>query len=221
MKMTHAVSGFSGRPPRILTVPGLNGSGPAHWQTLWEQARGDCVRADLGSWSAPRRNAWVTRLDQAIRTSEAPVILAAHSLGCLAVAWWAALAGQPWGWPVAGALLVAPPDVERGDACEELRNFAPSPNTILPFPSIVVASEDDPYASIQRSFDMARDWGSHLVNAGAMGHINAASGAGWWSEGQELLERLIGTAQGPVAHGGGMGDVQAALAGGGPGLQPG
>jgi uncharacterized protein len=210
--MAQAVSDYSGRRPVILTVPGLNGSGPAHWQTLWEQSRHDCVRADLGIWSAPRRNAWVTRLDRAIRTSEAPVILAAHSLGCLAVAWWAQLAGQPWGWPVAGALLVAPPDVERADACPELRNFGPSPKAILPFPSILVASEDDPYASLQRSFDMARDWGSHFVNMGAIGHINAASGVGWWNEGAELLERLIGTAESPVAHNGGLGDVQAMLA---------
>lgn len=211
--MTRAASGFSNRPPLILTVPGLNGSGPSHWQTLWEQARSDCARADLGSWTGPKRNAWVTRLDQAIRTAEAPVILAAHSLGCLAVVWWAELAGQPWGWPVAGALLVAPPDVDRGDACAELQSFGPSPKTMLPFPSILVASEDDPYASSQRSFDMAREWGSHFVSIGAAGHVNAASGTGWWSEGQLLLERLIGTAAGPIAHSGGMGDVQAILAG--------
>lgn len=212
---------FYSRRPLILTVPGLHGSGPAHWQTLWEQTRGDCTRADLGTWSEPRRNSWVTRLDQAIRTTDSPVILAAHSLGCLAVAWWAELAGQPWGWPVAGALLVAPPDVDRAEARAELRNFGPAPSTMLPFPSILVASEDDPYASIQRAFDMARDWGSHFVNIGAAGHINAASGVGWWNEGQELLERLIGTAEGPIAHGGGMGDVQAILAGGGLGLRAG
>lgn len=210
--MTHATSEFSARRPVILTVPGLNGSGPGHWQTLWEQSRDDCVRADLGAWSAPRRNAWVTRLDRAIRESQAPVILAAHSLGCLAVAWWAELAGQPWGWPVAGALLVAPPDVDRANACAELLGFGPSPKTMLPFPSILVASEDDPYATPQRSFDMARDWGSHFVNAGPIGHINAASGVGWWGEGQELIERLIGAADRPIPHAGGLGDVQAVLA---------
>jgi uncharacterized protein len=211
--MTQAVSDFSGRRPLILTVPGLNNSGPAHWQSLWEASRDDCARAELGHWAAPRRNAWVTRLDQAIRTSEAPVILAAHSLGCLAVAWWAELAGQPWGWPVAGALLVAPPDVNGIEFCEELHCFAPSPRTMLPFPSILVASEDDPYCPIQRAFDLARDWGSHFVNIGPAGHINAASGVGWWQEGEELLERLIGSAQGPIAHGGGIGDVQAMLSG--------
>jgi len=219
--MTRATSEFAARRPVIVTVPGLNGSGPGHWQTLWEQSRDDCIRADLGAWSSPRRNAWVTRLDLAIRSSQAPVILAAHSLGCLAVAWWAELAGQPWGWPVAGALLAAPPDVDRADACAELRHFGPSPRTMLPFPSILVASEDDPYATPQRSFDMARDWGSHFVNAGPIGHINAASGVGWWNEGQELIERLIDTAGRPIAHSGGLGDVQALLANPGQAEAPG
>ena len=209
--MAQAVSDFSGRRPLILTVPGLGGSGAAHWQSLWEQSRGDTARVDLGMWDSPRRNPWVTKLDQAVRTADAPVILAAHSLGCLVVAWWAELAGQPWGWPVAGALLVAPPDVDRVAACGEIRGFAPSPRTLLPFPSILVASEDDPYATPQRSFDMARDWGSHFVNIGEHGHINAASDLGLWHEGQGLLDRLIGAAEGPLAHGGGLAEVKTML----------
>jgi hypothetical protein len=210
--MAQAVSDYNGRRPLVLTVPGLGGSGPSHWQTLWEQSRGDTVRADLGMWESPRRNAWVTKLDQTIRTAEAPIILVGHSLGCLAIAWWAELAGQPWGWPVAGALLVAPPDVDRANACGEIKGFAPSPRTLLPFPSILVASEDDPYASAQRSFDMARDWGSHFIDAGALGHINAESGVGLWRDGQALLDRLIGAAEGPMAHGGNLAEVQALIA---------
>ena len=100
--------------PTVLTVPGLGGSGPAHWQTLWEQSRVDTARVDLGMWSMPHRNAWATKLDQSISQARAPVILVGHSLGCLAIAWWAALSPQPYGWPVAGALLVAPADCGRG-----------------------------------------------------------------------------------------------------------
>lgn len=215
--MQH-ISEFSGRRPLVMTVPGLQGSGPAHWQTLWEQTRNDTVRIELGMWDQPRRNPWVTRLDQAIRAASQPVILVAHSLGCLAVAWWAELAGQPWGWPVAGALLVAPPDIEKQGAPAELAGFAPTPRGSLPFPSIVVAS-DDPFASVQRSFDMARDWGSHFVNIGSYGHVNAASGIGLWQEGQRLLDRLIGTAEGPVAAGAGHAEILATLAGEDAGLR--
>ena len=177
--------------PVILTVPGLGGSGPSHWQSLWEESRTDTVRVELGMWNGPHRNAWVTKLDQAIRQTQAPVVLAAHSLGCLAVAWWAQLSGQPYGWPVAGALLVAPADVDRADARPELQGFGPSPTTPLPFPSILVASTDDPWISIERAHSLAVQWGSHFIDAGPQGHINANSGVGWWTEGQELLERVI------------------------------
>ncbi len=181
----------SSHAPTILTVPGLGNSGPSHWQTLWEQARDDTVRVDLGLWDAPHRNSWVTKLDQAVRTAQAPVVLVAHSLGCLAVAWWAALSPQPYGWPVAGALLVAPADVDRHDGPPELAGFAPAPAQLLPFPSILVASRDDPWIRYERAAALAGAWGSHLVDAGSAGHINAASGVGDWAEGQALLAELI------------------------------
>ena len=122
------------------------------------------------------------------------MILAAHSLGCLAVAWWAELTRQPYGWPVAGALLVAPADADRPSAQDEVRAFGPTPTTPLPFPSIVVASQDDPWIDLDRAHSLAVGWGSHFIDAGAQGHLNAASGIGWWSEGQELLERVIAAA---------------------------
>ncbi|MCH4892996.1 MULTISPECIES: RBBP9/YdeN family alpha/beta hydrolase [unclassified Sphingomonas] len=180
--------------PIVLTVPGLGGSGPSHWQTLWEESRPDVHRVELGMWNTPHRNAWVTRLDQAIRTAQAPVVLAAHSLGCLAVAWWAALSPQPYGAPVAGALLVAPADVDRADAPPSLGAFAPAPRQPLPFPSILIASSDDPWISIERAHSLAVDWGSHFVDAGSQGHLNADSGIGWWTEGQALLDRVIDAA---------------------------
>jgi predicted alpha/beta hydrolase family esterase len=180
--------------PIILTVPGLGGSGPSHWQTLWEQSRPDTHRVELGMWDTPHRNAWVTKLDQAIRRAQAPVVLAAHSLGCLAVAWWAELAGQPFGWPVAGALLVALADVDRAGAPSELGAFRPAPAKLLPFPSILVSSSDDPWISQDRSRTLASSWGSYFVDAGPQGHLNAASGIGWWEEGQVLLDRVLDAA---------------------------
>jgi predicted alpha/beta hydrolase family esterase len=180
--------------PIILTIPGLGGSGPSHWQTLWEQSRPDTHRVELGMWNSPHRNTWVTKLDQAIRQAQAPVVLAAHSLGCLAVAWWAELAGQPFGWPVAGALLVAPADVDRDDVRPELAAFQPTPVKPLPFPSIVVASSDDPWIAADKARALAGGWGSFFVDAGPQGHLNAASGIGWWEEGQSLLDRVLDAA---------------------------
>jgi predicted alpha/beta hydrolase family esterase len=186
-----------GLNPSILTVPGFGNSGPTHWQTLWEQSRLDTRRVELGMWDTPHRNAWVTKLDQAISQAQAPVILVGHSLGCQAISWWASLSPQPYGWPVAGALLVAPADVDRPDIPSELSTFAPASRAPLPFPSILVASADDPWIELARARSLAADWGSHFVDAGAQGHLNAASGLGWWPEGQELLDRVIAASGGP------------------------
>lgn len=179
----------------VLTVPGLDNSGPGHWQSRWERDHSSIARVDLGIWHSPRRNPWVTKLDQAIREAQAPVVLVAHSLGCLAVAWWAALAGQPWGSPVAGALLVAPPDLDTLEVLRIGQDFRPRPKVLFPFASIIVASSDDPYATLERQFDMAKDWGSHFVDAGLLGHINAEAGLVDWFEGQALLGRLIDLAE--------------------------
>ncbi|WBX86079.1 RBBP9/YdeN family alpha/beta hydrolase [Sphingosinicella microcystinivorans] len=181
--------------PRVLVVPGYGNSGPQHWQTLWEQAHPDTVRADLGSWDRPERAGWVARLDAAITASPAPVILVAHSLGCIAAAWWVAERGQAYGAPVAGALLVAPPDCERGEA-GRFDSFRGLPNVFLPFPSIVVASRNDPYAEFSWASFLARRWGSFLVDAGDCGHINADSGIGDWPFGARLLDRLVFAAKG-------------------------
>lgn len=176
--------------PRVLTVPGLDGSGPAHWQTLWEQARVDTGRVELGQWTLPHRNSWISRLDQAIREARRPVVLAAHSLGCVAVAWWAAFAGRLPGNRVIGALLVAPADVDEPGTSERITPFAPMPIRRLPFPSLLVASRDDPWMRFDRARDLARHWGSRLVDAGALGHINADSDLADWPEGQALLTQL-------------------------------
>ena len=60
--------------------------------------------------------------------------------------------------------------------------------------SILVASSDDPWIGIQRAHDLANCWGSFFVDAGAQGHLNAASGIGWWEEGQSLLDRVLDAA---------------------------
>lgn len=192
--MNHSLNFRLFGAPLVLMVPGVDNSGPGHWQSIWENQRNDARRADLGAWNKPHRNSWVTRLGQAIRASGGPIVLCAHSLGCLAVAWWAALDGQAFGHPIAGALLVAPPDCDHLADNDRLAGFAPAPKMTLPFPSLLVASRDDPFASFEWSRSIAYYWGSEFIDAGALGHINAASDLGDWRDGKELLDRLVFTA---------------------------
>jgi predicted alpha/beta hydrolase family esterase len=177
--------------PLCLTVPGLGDSGAGHWQTIWEQRRPDCLRVQLGMWDDPVRNVWISRLDQAVSAAQGPVVLVAHSLGCHAVLWWTKLLGSAVPGNVVGALLVAPPDVDRDDVAPALARFAPTPQAILPFPTIVVASSDDPWSDPERSEELAARWGATFVLLEGEGHINAASGLAEWPEGQDLLEDLL------------------------------
>lgn len=185
--------------PLVLLVPGLNNSGPDHWQTLWERELPHSQRVELGMWDDPHRNTWVNQLNLAIHRAGGPVILVAHSLGCHAVAWWAAYEQPAFGRPVVGALLVAPPDVESEDRDPRLKRFAPLAGGKLPFRSIVAASRNDPYASFGLAKRFARKWGSRLVDAGPIGHINASSGIGNWPYGQYLLNQLVSEATPPRA----------------------
>lgn len=198
--MAHEINSLNeAKAPVILTVPGLGNSGPGHWQTAWEARLPGCCRVDLGLWEDPHRNTWVNKLNLAIQRAEGPVVLAAHSLGCLAVAWWAEYEqpGSAWGsgpvegGKVIGALMVAPPDVEDRPLDRRLTRFAPVPESTLPFPSILVASRNDPYLTMAQARSLARRWGARLADAGEAGHINAASDLGDWAFGRLLLNTLL------------------------------
>lgn len=182
--------------PAILLVPGLSGSGPRHWQTIWEQQHADCSKVDLGNWDDPHRNTWINNLNHAIDRAGRPVVLVAHSLGCLAVAWWARYEQREWErrgvrGPVVGALMVAPPEVDFFPLDERVARFAPTPTEPLPFPSRLIASRNDPWMGFHTAQSLARRWGSTLVDAGEVGHINADSQLGEWSFGRDQLAQLL------------------------------
>ncbi|MET0339865.1 MAG: alpha/beta hydrolase [Polyangiales bacterium] len=173
----------------ILIVPGLGGSGPEHWQTVWEARDLRCVRVQQDDWDQPERVAWCARLEAAVIAAGGEVVLVAHSLGCLTVAHWAA-AGSVHA--VKAALLVAPPDAESTSCTVDvLRGFAPVPRARLPFPSTLVASRNDAYARIEHARDLAAAWGARFVDVGELGHINAASRLGDWPAGRALLDALL------------------------------
>jgi prephenate dehydrogenase len=174
----------------VLVIPGWQNSGPQHWQTLWEQQNPIFLRVQQRDWDTPHREWWVQRITEEVRQAPAPIVFAAHSLGCIAVAHWVQQRQQELS-KIKGALLVAPADVDRKDTPRQLNDFKPVPKKLLPFPSIVVASHDDPYLALDRAREMARTWGSRFVDVGAAGHINGDSGLGDWPEGKRLLRHLI------------------------------
>jgi predicted alpha/beta hydrolase family esterase len=171
----------------VLILPGLGGSGPRHWQSLWEASSPDLRRVHQADWDNPDRVGWVAALEAAVAAAGSSVLLVAHSLACALVAHWAPGAKGR----VAAALLVSPSDVEDATRTPDLvRGFAPLPLAQLSFPSVVVCSRNDPYVDFARGAACAAAWGSRLVDAGAAGHINADSGHGDWPEGQAILDAM-------------------------------
>jgi len=174
----------------VLIIPGLGDSGPQHWQSLWEASHPDYQRVRQTDWECPRCSDWVSNLDAAISAANSPSVLVAHSMGCMGVIHLAATTGNR-NKRVAAALLVSPPDVEAETIPSGPTGFAPCPLIRLPFKSIVVASTNDPFVTLERAKIFATAWGSELVILDSAGHINAASGHGPWPEGERLLDKLM------------------------------
>jgi predicted alpha/beta hydrolase family esterase len=189
-RANHFGLGLTEVAATVLVLPGWHNSGPRHWQTLWEQQSPIFLRVQQRDWETPHKSWWLERISEEVKQAPAPIVFAAHSLGCIAVAHWAEKAPELVG-KIKGALMVAPADIERKDSPPQLRDFVPIPTKLLPFPSIVVASNNDPFLTTTRAREMARLWGSRFVDAGAAGHINGDSGVGDWPEGKRLLRLLL------------------------------
>lgn len=173
----------------LVFLAGIGNSEEDHWQRHWYRRASRGVWVEHRDWDAPERDLWVVDLDRTLRETSGPKILVAHSLGCLLVADWSA---DHRDRGVAGALLVAVPDANGSAFPEAAVGFGSAISVRLPFPSTVVASEDDPYSSLEYSERIADSRGSRFVNAGRIGHINLESGLGIWSDGMEILARHFG-----------------------------
>jgi serine hydrolase len=179
--------------PTVLIVPGLRDHMLGHWQALLE--------AKLpNARSVPRRNhdklscaAWVAALDRSLAEMEGPVVLVAHSAGCMIVAHWAERHRRP----IRGALLATPPDFESPlpagyptlDTLQQ-NGWIPTPRGALPFPSIVAASRNDAMGRLERVAALAEAWGSRLVDVGEVGHLNPAAGYGEWPQAEAFIHQL-------------------------------
>ena len=173
--------------PATLIIPGFKGSEAGHWQRQWLQDDPTAVLVEQDDWHYPVLSDWIHNIEA--KLAENPnSVLVAHSLGCVLVAH---LSNRPAAAHIAGAILVAPADVEtmtRKD--ERFASFAPLPRHELRFPSVVVASRNDEYMHFAKAEALAHVWGSGFVDLGFAGHINVASGHDRLPEGQILASSL-------------------------------
>ena len=156
--------------PRLLIVPGLHDSGPAHWQSWLQGLHRDTVRVRQQDWSEPELDRWSARIaDTLAQAGDGPFVAAAHSFGCLALVHHLA---QQRDSPIVAALLVAPADPRRFGIAGRLDAHPLARSTT------VVSSDTDPWMSAGEARRWARLWGSHVVSLGDAGHINVDAGFG-------------------------------------------
>jgi predicted alpha/beta hydrolase family esterase len=179
--------------PTVLIVPGLRDHVEDHWQTLLQRSLPNARSVAPLEHDKLSRAARVEALDAALRQIDGPVVLVAHSAGVLITVHWA----QQHQRQIRGALLATPADLETPlpagyPTIDALRDngWLPTPRERLPFPSIVAASTNDPLARFERLAPLAQAWGSRLVNIGAVGHLNPASGYGEWPRAAEFVDEL-------------------------------
>ncbi|WP_106854373.1 RBBP9/YdeN family alpha/beta hydrolase [Caballeronia novacaledonica] len=178
----------------VLIVPGLRDHVADHWQTLLAAKLPRVHTVEPLEHNKLGCTARVVAIARAIQSIDGPVIVVAHSAGVMMLAHWVSRHDSSM---IRGALLAAPADLETPmpagyptiDALSE-HGWLPIPRAILPFPSIVAASSNDPLTRIERARDFAQAWGSRFLELGAAGHLNPASGHGEWPRAEELLSEL-------------------------------
>ena len=181
------------KPTTILIVPGLRDHVAEHWQTLLAEKLSHVRTVPPLHQHKLNCAARVAAIERELDLIDGPVVIVAHSAGAIMTVHWATQGTRP----IRGALLATPADLETPlpagyPTLDALRDngWLPMPRRLLPFPSIVAASLDDPLARFERTSELAHAWGSQLVNLGSVGHLNPASGFGEWSLATGLIERL-------------------------------
>lgn len=186
----------------FVIVPGLRDHVEDHWQThlarQWEAQSIPCLTVPPLAHDKLSRAARVQALHQTLLATHGPVVLVAHSAGCITTVHWAQQYGAQWASRIRGALLATPADVEMPmpagyptQAQLTEHGWCPVPRTALPFPTVVAASRNDPLAPYPRLASLAADWQARLVDLGDVGHLNPAAGYGPWSGVHALLQPLV------------------------------
>jgi predicted alpha/beta hydrolase family esterase len=169
----------------VILVPGIGNSGPTHWQTLWQMKHSGATRVIQRDWDHPFCGDWVKALDEAVAQATVPPILVAHSLGCLAVAHWAAQSARR----CFAALLVAVPDPSGPAFPSTAVGFAPLPGSLRISRVTVVSSTNDAYATSSHIEECVATWSAEHICLGRRGHINGTSGLDDWPEGWAIINR--------------------------------
>lgn len=179
----------------IVLVYGYDGSSEGHWQRLLARelkARGvSHAFPELSDPLEPRKDRWVAQLAEVVATAgDDPVTFVAHSLGCWAVDHYLSEHGAHG---IHGALLVAPPSPFL--MFEAVQTFFPPAMATLAWRdlaprAVLVASDDDDYASSDEHAEIATTLGIEHRVVSEGGHLNPDSGYGPWDLPMQWLDSI-------------------------------
>jgi len=172
----------------LLIVPRIGGPDQGDWPSRWAAKLSTARFVMACGGQARTAEAWREAIHKAAREATRPALFVGHGVGAAAIAQAAqALAVAD----VRGAFLVAPPDEAglRRAAGEDWR----LPRLRLPWPSLVIASRNDPDGACDAVAALAADWGAEMIDAGFAGGLDAASGHGPWPEGLMRLAAFMKT----------------------------
>jgi len=170
-----------------IFIPGYGNSTEGHWQELWHKATKNSYWVEQKDWENPNCEEWVESLNKLIQSLEEPIFLIAHSLGTNTVVEWS----NKYKENILGAMFVAIPDVDDKNIPDSISGYKPSSLEKLPFPSLALASTNDPYSTLDRTKYFVKKWGCELITIGDKGHVNNDSGVGEWPEGRKLLNNFL------------------------------
>lgn len=168
-------------------VAGYKNSTAGHWQREWFNQTENSYWVEQSNWDEPDCAEWVAALQAQLSSIKGPIIIVTHSLGGCTLTEWS----KTFSANIVGAFIVAPPDVHCAYFPKIITGYQQPLTTTLPFTTTLVASTDDPYASLASAQLMAEAWGSELVNVGELGHINVESNLGDWPQGKALYAQFI------------------------------
>lgn len=174
-----------------LFLAGYGNSTGDHWQAKWFRQFPNSVWVEQKSWEYPVCEDWVAELDKTLTKINHPVVVIAHSLGCLTFVEWARQHSKICAEKISGAFLVAAPDADAETFPKDIQGYQSSSFESLPVKSLMIASSNDPYVSVERTGFFAKQWGSELMWIGEKGHINSGAGFGDWLEGEKYLRELL------------------------------
>ncbi len=175
-----------------LLVPGYGGIEMRHWMRHWMRILPKVSIVKQQDFQKPDKDQWVDGLKKALGRidGQQEVILICHSLGCI-TSFYAALEGELANNVVAAFMVAMPGETRPEHHDGRWTGFLPYPNNSTSLKSLMLASTNDEYCSVDEMTALSRQLNFELEFIGAQGHLGSNENLGSWERGQTYLNKML------------------------------